>query len=322
MAYYLGIDGGGSKTTCSVGDEFAVLASAVSGPSNITRVGETGAREALHQSITEACGSAKIDPRELQCSCIGAAGAGHKEINRIVQKIVAEVIPGKIEVVGDMEIALQAAFGSGPGVTVIGGTGSIAFGRDANGKTARAGGWGFTISDEGSAHWIGRAAVAAVLRTVDESEQDQSPVDRTTKQSSPLFDEMKSIWAVETFDQLARTANANGGFAALLPAVLAADQAGDELARSILTQAGAALARLASLVVRRLFSGSQFAVPVAMVGGVFRYAPRVREVFYSQLRTAHPQVTLNPEVVEPVHGALQLARRFTSLAASSTKNSF
>ena len=320
MAYYLGIDGGGSKTTCAVGDEFAVLASAVSGPSNITRVGENGAREALHQAITGACRSAMIDPRELQCSCIGAAGAGRKEINGIVQKIVAEVIPGKIEVVGDMEIALQAAFGSGPGVIVIGGTGSIAFGRNANGKTARAGGWGFAVSDEGSAHWIGRASVAAVLRMVDESEQDLSPVDRTTKPFSRLFDEMKSIWEVKSFEQLARSANANGGFAALLPAVLAADLAGDELARSILMQAGGELARLASLVVGRLFSDTHYDVPVAMVGGVFRYAPMVREVFYNQLRTAHPQVILNPEVIEPVHGALQLARRSASLAASSRKS--
>ena len=61
-----------------------------------------------------------------------------------------------------MEIALDAAFGSGPGVIVIAGTGSIAYGRNAQGASARAGGWGSAISDEGSAHWIGRSAAVAM----------------------------------------------------------------------------------------------------------------------------------------------------------------
>jgi len=113
-------------------------------------------------------------------------------------------------VVGDMEIALQAALGAGPGVIVIAGTGSIAYGRDAQGRTARAGGWGFAISDEGSAHWIGRAAVATLLRSADEAADE-----RSVKPTSALFCEMKSIWKVESFEQLARTANSMPDFAAL-----------------------------------------------------------------------------------------------------------
>ncbi len=155
MAYYLGIDGGGSKTICVVGDESSLLATVTAGGSNITRVGEAGARETLQQAIREACLAAKINPQQVLRACIGAAGAGREEIASTVRKIVAEIIPGEIEVVGDMEIALAAAFGKGPGVIVIAGTGSIVFGRDAQGKVARAGGWGFAISDEGSAHWIG-----------------------------------------------------------------------------------------------------------------------------------------------------------------------
>ena len=168
MAYYLGIDGGGSKTTCVVGDESSILATVTVGASNITRVGEAGAREVLHQAIREACRAAGINPQQVLRACIGAAGAGRPEIAGTVRKMVAEIISGEIEVVGDMEIALTAAFGEGPGVIVIAGTGSIAFGRDAQGRTARAGGWGFAISDEGSAHWIGRAAVRAVLRAADQ----------------------------------------------------------------------------------------------------------------------------------------------------------
>jgi N-acetylglucosamine kinase-like BadF-type ATPase len=201
VAYYLGIDGGGSKTRCVVGDESSILATAVSGPSNITRVGEGQARESLHQAIRQACADARIDARQLQHACVGAAGAGREEIASVLRKIVAEIVPGEIEVVGDMQIALQAALDKGPGVIVIAGTGSIAFGRDADGKTARAGGWGFEISDEGSAHWIGRAAVAAVLRAADESSGAPQG-----QQGSPLFREMQAVWKVETLTQLARRA--------------------------------------------------------------------------------------------------------------------
>lgn len=303
MAYYLGIDGGGSKTKCIVGDESAVLATSVSGPSNITRVGEACAREALHQAIRQTCDAAKIHPRQVKRACIGAAGAGREEIASIVRKILAEVIAGEIEVVGDMQIALQTALGDGPGVIVIAGTGSIAYGRDARGKAARAGGWGFAVSDEGSAHWIGREAVAALLRAADRSANRS-----TAPQSSTLFREIKSVWKVESFEELVRKANSNPDFPALLPAVLAAQCAADEIAQPILTQAGKELARLAGVVLCHLFPKRDAVVPMAMVGGVFRHALMIRDLFYNEVRNAHPKVVLNSEVLEPVHGALQLAR--------------
>jgi len=307
VAYYLGIDGGGSKTTCAVGDETSLLALAVAGPSNIARVGEVRARESLHQAVGQACAEAKIDARELSRACIGAAGAGRQEIASVVRDMVAEVIPGSVEVVGDMQIALQAALGAGPGVIVIAGTGSIAYGRDARGETARAGGWGFSVSDEGSAHWIGRAAVGGLLRAVDESAGDT-----VAQRSSLLFREMKSMWKTESFEELARAANSNPDFAALFPAVLAAADSGDEPARQVFAQAGRELARLARIVLLWLFPDRHEAVPLAMAGGVFRHAPMIRELFYNEVRAAHPHVVLNSEVVEPVHGALQLARRAAS----------
>ena len=311
VAYYLGIDGGGSKTTCAIGDEGSLLGSAVTGPSNIIRVGEVRARESLHQAIRQACAAAKIDARQLHRTCVGVAGVASEEVANAVRALVAEVIPTEIEVVGDMQIALQAALGAEPGVVVIAGTGSIAYGRDAQGKTARAGGWGFAISDEGSAHWIGRTAVAALLRAADESGDE-----RVIPPSSPLFSETSRIWSVESFDQLARTANTNPDFAVLLPAVIAAANAGDEVARKVLTQSGKELAELAATVVRRLFPeykvGDPTPIPLAMVGGVFRYSLMVREIFCDTLRKLAPRLEVNQNVVEPVAGALQIARKVAS----------
>jgi glucosamine kinase len=307
VAYYLGIDGGGSKTTCAVGDESSLLATFTAGPSNITRVGEVRAREALHQAIREACAAAQIAPGQVKHSCIGVAGAGREEIAGTIGKIVAEIIPGEIAIVGDMQIAMAAAFEAEPGVIVIAGTGSIAYGRNAQGRTARAGGWGFAISDEGSAHWIGRAAVSCVLRAIDEEKDAQSAVE-----ASPLSRQLKATWKVQSLGELQRAANANADFAALFPAVFAAAEAGDGLAKSVLTQAGMELARLARTVTRRLFapdSASLAEIPLAMAGGVFRHALLVRNVFRSQVCQLDFRLRVNPQVIDPVAGALQMARQ-------------
>jgi glucosamine kinase len=310
VAYYLGIDGGGSKTTCAIGDEINLLSVATAGPCNITRVGEAHARESLHRAVREACIAAKIDPLQILHSCIGAAGAGREEVAATLRKIIAEIIPGQTAIIGDMEIALQAAFGAAPGVIVIAGTGSIAYGRDQQGRTARAGGWGFAISDEGSAHWIGRQAVIALIRATDQA------FDTEERTASPLFHKISHVWSLSSFKQLFSMANSSPNFAALFPAVLAAADAGDEMAEQILKRAAAELARLASIVLRRLFPkekpGDQAPVSLAMAGGVFRYSATIREEFYALVRASYAEVTINHDVVDPVIGALALARQPTS----------
>src|SRR3984957_9949142 len=173
MPHYLGVDGGGTKTTCAVGDDTHLLATASAGPSNIVRVGEARARESLHQSVRQACATAGITPAQIAHTCVGGCGAPRPELAAIVRHILSELVPPPIDVVGDIQIALEAAFDTGPGVIVIAGTGSIAYGRNHAGRTARAGGWGFAIGDEGSAHWIGRAAVSAVLRAADPRDGNQ-----------------------------------------------------------------------------------------------------------------------------------------------------
>ena len=164
VSIFLGIDGGGSKTTCIIGDEHSLLSTGTSAGSNVVRVGERQARETLGAAVRQACAAANITPGQIDRTCVGIAGGARPEIAAVVLRLLSEFISGEIEVVGDMVIALEAAFGSGPGVIVIAGTGSIAYGRNSAGEIARAGGWGFAISDEGSGHWIGRSAVAASMR--------------------------------------------------------------------------------------------------------------------------------------------------------------
>ena len=300
MGIFLGIDGGGTKTSCVIGDETSVLGSGTAAGSNVIRLGEAKAREALAAAIVQACAAANIKPTQIQRTCVGLAGAGRPEISNLVRRLLAELVSGESEVVGDMVIALQAAFGSGAGVMVIAGTGSMAYGRDSSGNTLRAGGWGFSVFDEGSGHWIGRSAIAAIMRDYDENAEEESV----------LLDNVKKSWTLSTREQLVLAANASPSpdFSALLPAVLSAADSGDALARSILTQAGTELARLAKIVIRRLFSDGE-KVLVAMSGGVFSNCALVRQVFYNSLRSEYPNCPVNSTMVEAVRGALELARK-------------
>jgi N-acetylglucosamine kinase-like BadF-type ATPase len=305
VAIFLGIDGGGSKTSCLIGDETSVLGAGTGAASNVVRVGEAQARESLATAIRQACRVANLEPSQINSVCVGLAGAARPEIIELVRGMVSEVTAGKIKpeeiaVVGDMIIALEAAFGRGPGVIVIAGTGSIAYGRNHEGQTARAGGWGFAISDEGSGHWIGRTAVAAAIGAWDEH----------SARNVPLIEILLKSWHLASIEQLVPAANATPppDFAALFPSVLSLADSGDRIARDVLNQAGTQLASLAGVLFRRLFPNSH-AVPVAMSGGVFGSSALVRQVFYNCLCSEHPNAALNPSVIEPVRGALELARK-------------
>jgi glucosamine kinase len=334
VAIYLGIDGGGTKTSCVVADETTVLGRAISGGSNITRRGDARVREALHAAVRDACAAGKIDPSHVVSSCVGLSGAGRAEVREAITRMLREVLGGKIEVVSDLETTLEAAVGDGPGVIVIAGTGSIAYGRHVHGKTARAGGWGLAISDEGSGQWIGRAAVSAVLGATDAGE------------SPGLLNQILALWKLTTVDDLVRYANASPppDFSSLVPLVLDAAEAprptgawtghpvaevgnalgqmggatdetdhapgeqGDLLARAVLQRAGNELASLARNVIRRLF-GAGVDVPLAMAGGVFRQSGMVRQVFYNGVIAEFPQAMVRAEIVDAVNGALALARK-------------
>jgi glucosamine kinase len=298
VAYYLGIDGGGSKTTCLVGDETSILGRGDGAGSNVVRLGERTAREALQQAARAACAKAKIDPALLARTVAGVAGAGRAEVRDFVQHALQEVVAGETIVVTDVEAALDAAFGNGPGVVVVSGTGSIAFCRNSQGETSRAGGWGWAISDEGSGPWIGRAAVTAVFRARDAGETVQ------------MEQSILRLWQLSGHQQLVSAANATPqpDFGALLPELVAAANAGDPIAAEVFLRAGRELAGLAKIAASRVFAAPAN-VPVAMSGGAFAHAPNLRQGFYNSLQAQLPNAKLLPDLADPVLGALQMARR-------------
>lgn len=308
MAYYLGIDGGGTKTRCLLADETSLLAKSMTGGSNMVRLGEMQTRESVHAAISQVCTSAKISPDKIHAICIGAAGAARPDIHAKIRNILAELVPGitsaLIEVVGDTEIAHEAAFGAGPGVIAIAGTGSVAYGRDASRHTARAGGWGFAVSDEGSGQWIGRNAISAILNASDRGRE------------TALTALVLRAWKLDTLHELVQQANSTPppDFPRLLPSVLRAADEHDAAARELLQDAGVRLASLVEVVIRRLSSGDGVAdaahmLPAAVTGSVFRQSAIVRDVFYNTLQNKFPGIDVRLDPVDPVQGALARARR-------------
>ena len=298
VAFYLGIDGGGTKTSCLLGDETSVLGRGAGGGSNVVRVGEAVAREALQQVVREACAGASVDLKSITRTVAGVAGVGAAEVRGFVERALRAIVGGEVVVVTDADTTLHAAFGPGSGVVVISGTGSIALARDRDGKTARAGGWGWAISDEGSGPWIGRAAIAAALSARDAGE-------------ATFFEQaVLRAWQLDDWQQLVRAANAipQPDFGALLPLVSAAADAGDPVASKVFRRAGRELAALAETAASRVFDVSA-SVPIAMSGGALTHAHLLREAFSSSVTTLLPNGILSSDLADPLMGALQMARR-------------
>jgi N-acetylglucosamine kinase-like BadF-type ATPase len=162
---FLGIDGGGSKTTFLLeNDEGRELARFETGPSNWLSSGPVTARESLSNGIRRL-------PSSPDIVCGGFAGAGRPEAVEFYQRCLSDLLPhARVFVETDVFITYIGAIGAGPGVLVIAGTGSIALARRQDGTMVRAGGWGSTFGDEGSGFWIGREAVRTALRANDAEE--------------------------------------------------------------------------------------------------------------------------------------------------------
>ncbi|HWX54260.1 MAG TPA: BadF/BadG/BcrA/BcrD ATPase family protein [Verrucomicrobiae bacterium] len=295
MPLYLGIDAGGTRTDCAVSNGAELIGQATGESCKMALVGKEEARKRLQETILKACTLARVSPRELQQVCIGMSGASIEEAVNWARQTIQDVVSGQIYVVGDQVIAHRAAFGTSPGVLVIAGTGSIAFGRNQGGESARAGGWGPVVSDEGSGFWIGKQAVAAALRSYD------------VGNNNGLLATIAGYWKVAP-EEVVRLANAYSGLklAELAAPISAAAEAGDATAQEIAQRAGRELAELAGAVIHRLWPQGGI-VHVALAGGVVQGSPQVRQSFRKAVRERHPEASVSFAHVRPVLGALEIA---------------
>jgi N-acetylglucosamine kinase-like BadF-type ATPase len=298
VAFFLGIDGGGTKTECALGDESRVLGSSIGATVKIKKVGPDAAGAALEGAIRTACERAGIAADQIARTCIGVAGTTIPEVVDWAYGVLGQLVSGEIEVVNDALIAHRAAFNGGPGVLVIAGTGSNVLGINDRGEFGRAGGWGPIISDEGSGFWIGRTTVAQAMRAYDAG------------RSTDLLNAVMDSWKLTTREEVVSMANSNPppDFASLLPEILRCADAGDALAREILSSAAQELAQLARIVIRKIWPGGGD-VSIAVTGGVFAHSAQIRQMFANSIRAERKGITVNLEPVHPVMGALDMARK-------------
>ena len=168
MNYLLSVDGGGTRTTVALGSEDATLLIRREGPPGIIDSRRPSASvELVEQSLRWLLSEAGIEP-PVAALCAGLAGAGDPEVRDEVQRLLSAAGLARLVVVcSDAEIAFEGALAGGAGILLAGGTGSVAWGRAEDGRVARCGGWGAVAGDEGSAYWLGREAVRAVMHAYD-----------------------------------------------------------------------------------------------------------------------------------------------------------
>jgi N-acetylglucosamine kinase-like BadF-type ATPase len=296
--YVLGIDAGGTKTVCQLADETgAVLAEARRGGANLQAVGELEVEKVLHDVMEDAIGERDITPAAV---CLGIAGVDRADDARVVRAIMKRIgYKARILVVNDALVALETGAPGQPGVVVIAGTGSIAYGRNAQGEAARAGGWGYMLGDEGSGYWIGRAAIRAVLREADR----RGPATQLTGLLLAHFGVTRPQDLIhEVYHGQLRPAT----IAALAQCVQQAFRAGDNVSIKILRGSADELESCAFSVATRLgIVGSEF--PFVLAGGIFRAVPWLHEELARRLALASPGSRTRLLEMEPAYGAVRLA---------------
>lgn len=303
MKYYIGVDGGGSKTAAIVIDEEgAQLGHGQAGASNHLRVGLDTATRNIERAVNIALVEAGIAIRNIHYAYCGIAGADHPaHRQRVIDSLKIFFPRGNFIVDNDARIALTGAVGFNSGIVIISGTGSVAFGRNESGKEARAGGWGPTLGDEGSGYAIGREGLSAIVRAHDGrgrptkmTEMLCYDYDMCTPEDLPRF-----VYASTTHaDDIARYGKL----------VIEAARSGDEVAAEILERGGRELGECVLAVARRLnLTEKEF--PVAYVGGAFNAGDLLLGPMRAVLAAQAPGATLIQPKNTPVEGAAMMAVR-------------
>jgi N-acetylglucosamine kinase-like BadF-type ATPase len=263
MKLFLGVDGGQSGTTALIGDETGrILGEGEAGPCNHAGAleGRGKLQRAVEGSLQQACSQAGLDAATVrfEVACFGMSG-GPDDKQEILRAILRT---NRLIVTTDAVTALAGATPGGRGIIVIAGTGSIAFGRNADGRTARAGGWGYIFGDEGGAFDMVRQALRAALR-MEEGWGHPTALRETLLTATDSRDANQLLHRFYT-DEWPRSR-----VAGLASMVDRAATDGDAIANEIVRSSAMYLAMLCGSVRDQLWKSGD-TVEVAYIGGVFQ----------------------------------------------------
>lgn len=300
----IGLDGGGTQTRAAVAEvSRAVLGTGLSGACNLAAVPPAEALAAALTTIDAALSEANGTRSDVVALCAAVAGVSFSERRQQFGASLQEAFPqAEVSVVPDYAAALTGATGGGPGVIVIAGTGSAAYGENAEGEAHRTGAYGYLLDDAGSGYGLGRAALAAALRGRDGTGEATALGPRlcAALEIVSLDDIVPGIYG----GTLSRVAVA--GLSRVVAA--AATEDGDAVAEALLMRAGGALAVLARGVTERLFTDTRAPYPVCCVGGLWEAGGVLEDVFARSVHRFAPAAVLAAPAESPVLGAVRRAQ--------------
>jgi len=302
--YYIGIDGGGTKTKFLAGRGLDVIGEYTAGGCHYMQIGFDGVEELFRKGVKKVCDNAGILPEEVAFGYAGFAGYGDVVSDQpMIDDAIAKAF-GKIPYAAgnDSENALEGALAGCPGINIIAGTGSIGSGRNAAGQFMRCGGWHYVLGgDEGSAYWLAWNLLKEYSRQAD-GRSEKTLVYDAVNRALNLHTDDEMVTRVVNEWNLDRTR-----IAGLAPIVTQLYHDGDPYAKALLSDCAEELSALAIVLYDRLGFADETdeLVPVSGTGGVFKIGPAVTDPFARILRE-HGMEYVEPAATPDV-GALMLA---------------
>jgi glucosamine kinase len=295
-----GIDGGGSKTRVIIADLEGNHLADLIGPGAAMAPGRgEQVAEVIGGVVRHALTQAGLDGQRLGALVAGVAGVGRPAEARGLEIALDDLdLADEVVVRGDGEIALTDAFGSGAGIILISGTGSIAYGRGPSRAIARCGGWGAAIGDEGGGAWIGRRALAVVAGAAD-GREPATALTGAILTAAQVNEPAELIpWAIAATPR---------ELAALAPVVFNAASAGDIRANALVGLAVEELVLHIRALAFKLFGDDRAAAPVAFSGGLLQKGSFLRKRLEQRLKSAVPGAQIRPGEVVAARGAVKEA---------------
>jgi glucosamine kinase len=298
--FVAGVDGGGSKTRVIIGDLNGDTLADVTGAGSAMRPGGADHSSGIiAELVRQGMNEAGINAGRPHVIVAGLAGVGRAAENRALTAALEDLeIADEVIVQGDGEIALTDAFGPGPGIILISGTGSIAYGRSPNRVLARCGGWGPAFGDEGSGAWIGRKALAIVAAAAD-GREPQTALTGAVLTAAQVNEPQELIpWAIAATPR---------ELAAHAPVVFNVASAGDVRANSLVGLAVEELVLHIRALALNLFGDERATIPVAFSGGLLHKGSFLRKKLEQRLKSAVPGAQIRPAEIIAARGAVKAA---------------
>jgi Predicted N-acetylglucosamine kinase len=296
MGYFVGIDGGGSKTDLLLCDyKGRIIKHIKGGCSNPVSIGGDRASQVVETLLLSAMDGIPIEDMEFISVCI--PGIRHY-INNI--KVLAEFIEnGKASVSGDDESAFYGALAGDAGIVILSGTGSFAIGINCKGEKASAGGWGPLVGDEGSGYYMGVEAIKAAIAWYEYF----GPETLLTPMVMEHFN-------IKDMNRLKREVYRNGldtrNIAALSRAVLKGAELNDAVSLRIIEQSAAHLFRLTDVVIRKLNLDGR-SCKLSLTGGISNFGGFILNPLKEMLYEEYKNIEVVEPVFEPCVGSLIIA---------------